>query len=113
MMMILYTLLNTSLALPTVPAKTIQNDIEQFNKSAYFTIPNLTDAQIADLQKGKVVTILDSSAGDDKPRRAMGYMLSEIPKTQLWISCQDSHSVLQSSTKELKTKTTQDSSSDW
>ena len=113
MMMILFSLLNISVALPTVPANTIQSDIEQFNKSAYFTIPNLTEAQISELQKGEVVTILDSSAGADKPRRAMGYMLSEIPKTQLWMSCQDSHAVLQSSTKELKTKTNPDMSSDW
>lgn len=113
MMMILFSLLNMSLALPTVSSDTIQSNIAQFNKVAHFAIPNLSAAQVSELQNGGVVTILDSSAGADAPRRAVGYMLSEVPKKQLWVSCQDPHAVLQSSTKELKTKVNADHSAHW
>jgi hypothetical protein len=113
MMMILFSFLNISEALPPVSESTIQSNIASFNKSAHFPIPNLSASQISDLQNGEVVTILDASGGADQPRRAVGYMLSEVPQKQLWVACQDPHAVLQSSTKELKTKVNPDHSAHW
>jgi hypothetical protein len=112
-MMFLFSLFNLCLALPAVPSTTIEKHLKAFNQSAHFSLPTLSAAQIAKLQNGDVVTILDSSLGVDAPSRAVGMMLSEVPKSQLWLSCQDPHAVLQSSTKELKTKTNSDKSAHW
>ncbi len=112
-MMFLFSLLNLSLALPTVASDTIQSNLKAFNQSAHFPLPTLSAAQIATLQQGEVVTILDGSAGADAPRRAVGLMLSEVSKRDLWLACQDPHAVLQSSTKELKTQVNADHSAHW
>ena len=112
-MMFIFSLFNLALAVPTVTSDTIQTHIRQFNQSAHFPIPTLSADQIATLQAGEVVTILDDSAGADAPRRAVGYMITEVSKRDLWVACQDPHAVLQSSTKELKTKTNPDKSAHW
>ncbi len=112
-MMFLFSLLNLSLALPAVAADTIQSNLKAFNQSAHFSLPTLTAEQLTQLQNGEVVTILDDSAGADAPRRAVGLMLSEVSQRDLWLACQDPHAVLQSSTKELKTKVNADHSAHW
>ena len=61
-----------------------------------------------------MVTILDSSAGADAPRRAMGYMLSgSIANSNYGCPVKIRMRCLQSSTKELKTKVNPDKSSHW
>lgn len=97
----------------TASTAEIKDTITEFNAGAHFKLPTLTAAHIVELQQGNVVAILDDSEGIDAPRRAVGLMLSEVPQKQLWLACQDPHAVLNSSTKELRTKVNPDQSAHW
>ena len=111
--MLFYTMLSIASAEVVVSSDEIQNTITQFNAGAHFKLPALTADQITTLKSGSVVAILDDSAGVDAPRRAVGVMLSEVDQKQLWLACQDPHAVLNSSTKELRTKVNSDKSAHW
>ena len=111
--MILHALLSLAFADVTASTAEVQNTISKFNTGAHFKLPTLTPAQLVELQQGNVVSILDDSAGVDAPRRAVGFMLSEVSQKQLWLACQDPHAVLNSSTKELRTKINADQSAHW
>ena len=75
--------------------------IEEYNSYAYFSVPKLKSNQIEELKKGKVVKIIDHDPTGKEPSRALGYMISDVPKSDLWIAAQDAHFSVQSSTTEF------------
>ena len=111
--MMLYMLTSLAIAEVSVSVSEVQSTIQQFNAGAHFALPTLSADQISTLKAGNVVAILDDSAGADAPRRAVGFMLSEVNQQQLWLACQDPHAVLNTSTKELRTQINADQSAHW
>ena len=111
--MLLFLSITIALASPRATNSEVTAILAKYNAGAHFSVPNLTQSQLTTLQSGEVVTILDNSAGPDAPRRAVGYMLSDLPKNDLWVACQDPHAVLNSSVKELRTKLNPDKSAHW
>ena len=106
-----YFLVN-SLVWATPTLNNINNAISTYNSHAKFSLPTLDSEQYGSLKEGMVVTLLDQ-AGQDEPQRALGMLLSPVPATQLWVSCQDPHFSQQSSTTEKQLNINTDNSADW
>jgi hypothetical protein len=81
--------------------KTPNELLQEYNTYAYFSVPTLRQNQVAELLKGNVVKIIDHDPEGKKPSRAVGYMISEISKSDLWLAAQDPHFTVQSSTTEF------------
>jgi len=107
----IYGLISTLLAAPN--SQEIQAALESFNRSSYYTLPTLSNAQLQDLLAGNTLSIIDQQGGTTEPRRAVGIRLSDQPKDKLWIACQDAHFSQQSSTKELRINFTEPDSATW
>ena len=75
--------------------------LKLFNSHADATVPVPTASQLNDLVAGKVVKLLDQAHGEDKPRRALAFYYTPLPKELVWIASQDPHFVVQESTTEL------------
>jgi hypothetical protein len=60
---------------------------------AHAEVPSAEALQevIASLREGEVVRVLERSATPGTPSRALGLLLSDVPRDQVWISCQDPH----------------------
>ena len=86
--------------LPSVSlASEITTAIQQCNRSAYFSVPELKPAQEKTLKEGKVVTIIERKT--DKAGRAIGMILINTDIKTLWAAYRDAlHFQLQESTTE-------------
>lgn len=107
-MMILF----SQLAFATPVLSTVNDSITEYNRYSLFDIPHLNQKQMAKLNSGEVVTILDR-ADKDSPQRAIGVLVTTVPAKQLWLSCQDAHFSQQSSTTEQRITLYPDNSADW
>ena len=81
------------------PSEAFDIAISEFNKDAQFSLPKLTEAQIAKLQTGKVVTHIEKR--QNKPGRAIGMLLTDTDIPTLWTAYRDLHFQQQKSTTEF------------
>ena len=107
----LFLIINTLWAQPS--SQEIKTSIAQFNQHSYYTLPVLTTAQTQELLNGNTLSIIDQQVGGSGAKRAIGMRLSDQPKEKLWLSCQDTHFVQQSSTKELRVEFTEPDQAKW
>ena len=90
----LSTIVSMSLALaePRPPTRgEISGAIEEYNAGAHFVLPVLGPEDLDKLLEGQVVRILERSTEPGRPSRAVGLLLSDVPRNQVWVSCQDPH----------------------
>jgi len=83
---------STALASPRPPSlEELSTGLQSFNEAAYFPLPELEESDLQTLLDGKVVRVMERSATPGRPSRAVGLILSEVPRDQVWVSCQDPH----------------------
>lgn len=72
------------------PYETVNAGIAAFNAHATWSLPSLTEQQVAQLEAGACVRIRE--VGDpDEPQRVLGFVLTDVPLEQLWVSVMDDH----------------------
>ncbi len=81
------------LAAAPTPSSTVDDDalvrsLERFNRGAVFPVPVPEPADRARLLGGEVLRWVDKPDGE---RRAVALMVSDVPREQLWLACQDAH----------------------
>ncbi len=80
----------------------ISTALTEFNQSAHYTIPTLTEAQRKRLLAGEVVKVVDEAPDGSGSRRATGFVLTDLSRDTMWVSCQDLHFVQNSTVHELQ-----------
>lgn len=73
------------------PESVVSPAVARFNRAAVFPLPTLDPGQLADLEKGKVVKIIDRSGARDQPARAIALKLSSHSQPALWVASLDPH----------------------
>ena len=70
----------------------IQAAMGDFNRSARYRLPRLGSAHLDALSAGQTVRVMDQPAEDpESPRRASAFVVVPLPRTQVWVGCQDLH----------------------
>jgi hypothetical protein len=65
--------------------------VADFDAAAVYRLPALGEARMAALLRGEVVRFVDQPGGGTAVRRAMGLMLTDVPRDRMWLACQDHH----------------------
>lgn len=96
-----------SMAAPVLPAAAASDAdvtaaLNAFNRSAHYTIPTLSAAQRKRLLAGEVVKVVDHAPDGSGSRRATGFVLTDLSRDAMWVSCQDLHFVQNSTVHELQ-----------
>ncbi|MBJ95417.1 MAG: hypothetical protein CMP23_13220 [Rickettsiales bacterium] len=76
------------------PADLIQQLADLFgdyNRGAYFPLPELSERQLQRLARGKILRIRDSVSSPEGPQRITGLLLCEAPFEDLWVAFRDTH----------------------
>jgi hypothetical protein len=83
---------STALANPRPPnLEELSTGLQGFNEGAHFPLPALDETDLQTLLDGEVVRVMERSGTPGRPSRAVGLILSEVPRDQVWVSCQDPH----------------------
>jgi hypothetical protein len=69
----------------------IDECISSFNQHAVHEIPALDADQTAALMRGEVVRTLFQAPDPNEPSAVVAFVLSPVPRNQLWIAAQDPH----------------------
>jgi hypothetical protein len=82
----------SALASPRAPSlEELDAAINGFNEGAHFPLPVVQEGDLQRLLSGEAVRILERSSTPGRPSRAVGLLLSDVPRDQVWVSCQDPH----------------------
>jgi hypothetical protein len=76
--------------------------LTEFNRAAHYPLPTLSSSQRKRLMAGDVVKIVDVAPDGSGSRRAMGFILTDVSRDAMWVSCQDLHFVQSSSVHESR-----------
>ena len=64
--------------------------VDEFNRTARFPLPSL-DEDGQQTLCGDVLRLLERSTIPGEASRAVGLVLTDVPRNQVWVSCQDLH----------------------
>lgn len=76
---------------PAADSPGVNRALTAFNAHAVYAVPLLDEKQLASLNKGEVVRIIERDANPDLPARALAYMLSDHEMEPLWVAMLDPH----------------------
>lgn len=65
--------------------------VDEFNRTARFPLPSLDEDGQQTLLAGDVWRLLERSTIPGEASRAVGLVLTDVPRNQVWVSCQDLH----------------------
>jgi len=71
--------------------KGLAETLLELRGAAHYSLPPLTERQISQLQRGKVVRIREVPEEDDAPQRVVGLIATAHSKEALWLSLRDRH----------------------
>jgi hypothetical protein len=77
---------------PTVSE--LRSAVQAYDAGAVHRLPKLSDDQLRSLTKGSCVRVLAPSDDPDGPSAATGLVLTDVPRSRLWIAAQDPHAVV-------------------
>lgn len=72
-------------------AEGLAETLASLNEAAHYPVPPLTDRQLAQLQRGKVVRIREVPEDNDAPQRVVGLVTTAHSKEALWLALRDRH----------------------
>lgn len=98
---LLSTLLSTALARPPTDAE-VRTALGEFASGAAYKLAVLEPSQHEELLAGEVVRFVDVPAGADGVRRVTALMITDVPRAQMWLACQDPHFTSDPSVHELR-----------
>ncbi|MFT4978474.1 MAG: hypothetical protein ACI8S6_004384 [Myxococcota bacterium] len=75
--------------------------LTSFNAAAHAPVPLPDDGQLQALAGGEVVTMLSHEVGVDR-WRAVGFVVSELPRERLWVASQDPDAALEPRLREAR-----------
>jgi len=87
--------------------------LQEFNRHGHFKLPALSSKQRARLLAGDVVKIIDEAPDGSGSSRAVGIMVTDLPRDAMWVSCQDLHFVMNSTVHELRIDLTPPDKATW
>lgn len=82
--------LSPALARPPTVAE-VETALARFSAGAVYTLAPLDAAQLDALVSGEVVRLIDQPGGEGAVRRATALMVTDVPRRQMWLACQDPH----------------------
>lgn len=80
----------------------LRSSLAELNAGAAYRLPVLDAGRLAALLAGEVVRFVDQPAGAGGVRRATGLMITDVPRRQMWLACQDPHFTGDPSVHELR-----------
>ena len=111
--LLLLAVLDAANAANVVDAEAIQTAIEEFNDHAVFALPILNPVQTGRLLSGQVVRMLERPSTELDARRAVAYLIMDLPRNAIWVGCQDPHFTLQPSLTEERLERHDDGRGVW
>ena len=103
-----------ALAEPRLPtAVELEEALRDFNEGARFPLPELNSQQQKVLLDGEVLRVLERATSPEESSRALALLLSDVPRDQVWVSCQDPHFAQNSSVAEAVLHSTDDHRHTW
>jgi len=74
-----------------VPITELANSLREYNAAARFPLPELDEARMRRLSRGKLVRIRDQVSDDGGPQRITGLLVCNAKRDNLWLALRDSH----------------------
>jgi hypothetical protein len=72
-------------------ARDVREALGLFNRLATDDVPLLDPDQVEALLQGEVVKVREVPNGPDQPQRVVGYVLYDLPRSQVWVATTDPH----------------------